>query len=57
MADKIVTKLPGVLQTPAIKNFFESTVEQLYSKANTENVKGLIRDPIRTVTIRIITHS
>ena len=44
MADKIVKKLPGVLQTPAIKNFFESTVEQLYSKANTENVKGLIGD-------------
>lgn len=42
MADKIVKQLPVVLQTTAIKNFFESTVEQLYSKANTEQLKGFI---------------
>ena len=42
MADKIYKKLPAVLQTNAIKNFFETTVEQLYSKANVEVVKGYI---------------
>lgn len=42
MADKIVKQLPVVLQTTAIKNFFESTVEQLYSKANTEQLKGFV---------------
>jgi hypothetical protein len=42
MSDKIYKKLPGVLQTTAIKNFFESTVEQLFSKANVENIQGFI---------------
>ncbi len=42
MSDKIYNKLPGVLQTTAIKNFFESTVEQLFSKANVENIQGFI---------------
>ena len=42
MADKIYKKLPGILQTNPIKNFFETTVEQLYSKANVEPIKGYI---------------
>lgn len=42
MANKIYKKLPVVLQTTAIKNFFESTVEQLFSKANVETVTGYI---------------
>jgi len=42
MSDKIYKKLPGVMQTTAIKNFFESTVEQLFSKANVETVQGFI---------------
>ena len=42
MANKIYKKLPVILQTDAVKNFFESTVEQLYSKANVEQVSGFI---------------
>ena len=42
MADKIYTQLPNVHQTSAIKNFFESTVEQLYSKANVVNISGFV---------------
>ena len=42
MADKLVNNLPVVLQTTAIKNFFESTVEQLYSQANTTVLSGYI---------------
>lgn len=43
MADKkIYKRLPAVLQTTAIKNFFESTVEQLFSKSNVENIQGYI---------------
>ena len=42
MADKLYKKLPGVLQTNAVKNFFESTVEQLYSESNVEVIKGYI---------------
>jgi hypothetical protein len=42
MANKIYKKLPVVLQTTAIKNFFDSTVEQLFSKANVEVVTGYI---------------
>jgi hypothetical protein len=42
VADKIYTQLPAVHQTSAIKNFFESTVEQLYSKANVINISGFI---------------
>ena len=47
MADnkKIYSKLPAVQQTTAIKNFFESTVEQLFSKANTESIQGFIGSP------------
>jgi hypothetical protein len=40
--DKIYKKLPVVLQTTAIKNFFESTVEQLFSKSNVETINGFI---------------
>jgi hypothetical protein len=42
MADKIVKKLPRALQTTAIKNFFESTVEQLFSQASSDTIQGLI---------------
>jgi len=42
MSNKIYKKLPVVLQTTAIKNFFESTVEQLFSKAKVEVVSGYI---------------
>jgi hypothetical protein len=43
MADKkIYKRLPAVLQTTAIKNFFESTVEQLFSKSNVDNIQGFI---------------
>jgi hypothetical protein len=42
MANKIYKKLPGVLQTNTTKNFFESTVEQLFSKANVESIQGFI---------------
>ena len=42
MADKIFNQLPVVLQTKAIKNFFEATVEQLYSEANIEPINGFI---------------
>lgn len=42
MAKKIYTKLPGSLQTTAIKNFFEGTVEQLFSKANVDQIQGFI---------------
>lgn len=39
---KIYTKLPAILQTTPIKNFFESTVEQMFSKANTESINGFV---------------
>ena len=42
---KVYQKLPAVLQTTAIKNFFESTVEQLFSKSNVEPIQGYIGSP------------
>ena len=39
---KIIETLPAILQTPALKNFFEGTVEQLFSKANTIPLAGYI---------------
>jgi len=42
MADKLYNKLPNVLQTTAVKNFFDSTVEQLFSPANVEVINGFI---------------
>ena len=39
---KIIETLPALLQTPALKNFFEGTVEQLFSKANTIPLAGYI---------------
>ena len=42
MADKKYTKLPAVHQTPVIKNFFDTTVEQLFSKANVETISAYI---------------
>src|SRR6056300_239996 len=47
MADnnKIYKKLPAVFQTTAIKNFFENTVQQLFSAQNAETVQGYIGSP------------
>jgi hypothetical protein len=42
MNDKLYKQLPAVLQTTAIKNFFESTVEQLFSKSNVDQIRGFI---------------
>ena len=42
MADKQYRKLPANQQTTAVKNFFESTVEQLFSKANVEEISGFV---------------
>lgn len=42
---KVYQKLPAVHQTTAIKNFFESTVEQLFSKSNVETIQGYIGSP------------
>ena len=43
--DKQYTRLPAVLQTTAVKNFFEYTVEQLYSEANVETLNGFVGTP------------
>ena len=48
MADKDdnqFKRLPVVLQTTAIKNFFEYTVDQLYSEANVETLNGFVGTP------------
>ena len=37
---KIYKQLPEVLQTEANKNFFETTVEQLFSASNVEIISG-----------------
>ena len=42
MAEKLFKKLPEILQTTANKNFFDSTVEQLFSPANVEVINGYI---------------
>ena len=42
---KLYKKLPSVVQTTAIKNFFDSTVEQLFSKSNVEQIQGYIGSP------------
>ena len=42
MADKKYTKLPVIHQTPVIKNFFDTTVEQLFSKANVETMSAYV---------------
>ena len=39
------TRLPAVLQTTAVKNFFEYTVDQLYSEANVETLNGFVGTP------------
>ena len=39
---KIYEQLPLVHQTSAVKNFFESTVEQLFAEANSEIITGFI---------------
>ena len=42
MADKQIKKLPGSLQTTVLKNFFETTVEQLFSKSNIESISAYV---------------
>ena len=42
MSNKYFDLLPIQHQTSVNKNFFESTVEQLFAKANLEDVKGFI---------------
>ncbi len=42
MADKQIKKLPGQLQTTVLKNFFETTVEQLFSKSNIESISAYV---------------
>ena len=39
---KIYEQLPVINQTTAVKNFFESTVEQLFAEANSEIISGFI---------------
>lgn len=43
--DNQYSRLPVVLQTTAIKNFFEYTVDQLYSEANVETLNGFVGTP------------
>ena len=43
--DNQYKRLPVVLQTTAIKNFFEYTVDQLYSEANVETLNGFVGTP------------
>ena len=43
--DNQYKRLPVVLQTTAIKNFFEYTVDQLYSEANVETLNGFVGIP------------
>ena len=45
MTNKFFDLLPIQHQTSVNKNFFESTVEQLFSKANIENIQGFIGTP------------
>ena len=45
MTNKFFDLLPIQHQTSVNKNFFESTVEQLFSKANVENIQGFIGTP------------
>ena len=43
--DNQYKRLPVVLQTTAVKNFFEYTVDQLYSEANVETLNGFVGTP------------
>lgn len=49
MADKKYTKLPVVNQTTTIKNFFDTTVEQLFSKSNIESISAYVGSKDYTV--------
>jgi len=42
MADKQINKLPSSLQSTVLKNFFETTVEQLFSKSNIESISAYV---------------
>ena len=45
MTNKFFDLLPIQHQTSVNRNFFESTVEQLFSKSNVESVQGFIGTP------------
>ena len=49
MAEKKYTKLPVTHQTPVIKNFFDTTVEQLFSKSNIESISAYVGSKDYTV--------
>jgi hypothetical protein len=40
--NKFYKKLPDILQTTTVQNFFENTVEQLFSKSKVETINGFI---------------
>lgn len=42
MSHDNIKKLPSILQTDTLTNFFETTVDQLFTKANAEVLKGYI---------------
>ena len=39
---RLITKLPGVLQTPDLKKFFSSTVDQVFQPGETQSVNAFI---------------
>jgi hypothetical protein len=39
---RLITKLPGVLQTPELKKFFSSTVDQVFQPGETQSVNAFI---------------
>ena len=49
MTNKFFDLLPIQHQTSVNRNFFESTIEQLFSKSNIENIQGFIGTP-RNIT-------
>ena len=57
MADKKYTKLPVVNQTTTIKNFFDTTVEQLFSKSNIESISAYAGSKDFEVFVKQILHS
>lgn len=39
---RLITKLPGVLQTPELKKFFSSTVDQVFQPGETQSVNAFV---------------
>jgi hypothetical protein len=39
---RLITKLPGVLQTPDLKKFFSSTVDQVFQPGETQSVNAFV---------------